>query len=73
MPLQKKARGSMSTPWDSHIALWLKREKIKWFLMRSLPDTLKSIGYQYSKDFLHSSSWSLGTFMDSLYSPFKKM
>ena len=43
-PLVRKARGWRSGR-PAHTAAWLYRQNVRWFWIRSLPDTRRSIGY----------------------------
>lgn len=48
-PLHRKVRGIISGP---QIAAWLNKLMVRWFLIRSLPEALRSRGYQYKNYFL---------------------
>ena len=54
-PLQKKDLGHLFTS-SFQIAAWLNKDIVKWFLIKSFPLHLKSIGYQYSNSCLKNLS-----------------
>mmetsp|Transcript_36556 Transcript_36556/g.61594 ORF Transcript_36556/g.61594 Transcript_36556/m.61594 type:complete len:203 (+) Transcript_36556:1883-2491(+) len=69
-PLQRNERGHS---FFGKMAVWLYTVKVRWFWIRSLPDTRRSNGYQKLNSRRMRSSFSLGTLHASGHGLSRKM